>query len=106
MTMSVCATDLSFEANSWDRIGMCNVPGSPLSEVRSSSRSSPASRFGSPSRSRSFVPTFRDVNEGRFWPAMFLSGPWALTSSLSSMITSPSYVTRGFISTLTPTGLY
>ena len=40
---------------------------------RSSSRSRPASRFDSPSRSRSRVCTFREPNDGRFWPAMLMS---------------------------------
>ena len=57
-------------------------PGTPLSDLRSFSRSRPASRFDSPSRSRSRVSTLRVKNDGRFCPATFWSGPLALISSV------------------------
>ncbi|MND00522.1 hypothetical protein D3C83_191720 [compost metagenome] len=66
------------------------MPGNPFSERRSSSRNRPASRFDSPSRRRSFVATLREKNDGRFWPAMLLSCPRALFSSVRSRMMSPS----------------
>ena len=80
--------------------------GKPRNDLRSSSWSRPASRFDSPSRSRSFVWTFRERNDGRACPATFKPLPRALFSISSSRITSSSKVTRGVISTLTPTGRY
>ena len=73
MTMSVCVISVSFDAKRLRRIGRRRSPGMPRSERRSSSRSRPASRFDSPSRSRSRVFTFRDPNDGRFCPAMLMS---------------------------------
>ena len=81
-----------------------SAPGNPRSDRRSSSRNRPASRFDSPSLRRRRVTTLRDPNDGRFCPATFLSCPSVLLSTSRSRMISPSKVTRGVISMLTPTG--
>ena len=90
ITMSVCLMLLSLFENSCLTIGSRITPGNPVSDRRSSSRSSPASRFDSPSRSRSFVCTLREKNDGRFCPAMLVSCPRALFSIVMSRMMSPS----------------
>ena len=58
-----CRTTAASPACAEGRESLC-------SDRRSSSRSSPASRFDSPSRSRSLVVTLRELNAGSAWPAM------------------------------------
>ncbi len=75
----------------------------PRIDRRSSSSSSPASRFDSPSRSRSRVFTRRARNDGSAWSPIVESGPSELLSTRRSRMISFSNVTRGVISTITPT---
>ena len=62
--MSVWAIVWSLLEKSCFRIGTRIAPGTPANAFRSSSLSSPASKFDSPSRNRSLVLTFRDPNDG------------------------------------------
>jgi hypothetical protein len=47
--------------------------------------------------------TLRDVNDGADWPPTSMFWPSALLSTETSSRTSPSYVTVGVMSRMTPT---
>ena len=79
------------------------APGKPVTPDCSLSWRSPASRFDSPSRSRSLVVTSRLPNDGIFTPPMTTSALRVLLMTVKSRRMSPSSVTIGVISTLTPT---
>ncbi len=81
ITMSDWVTSSLVCPNSERRIGMRMMPGNPVRIFRCSSRSRPASSVDSPSRSRSFVPTFRELNDGTSWPATLMLGPSELLST-------------------------
>ena len=81
MTMSDWLISSLVCPNSDRRIGACIMPGNPVRILRCSSRSSPASSVDSPSRSRSFVVTLRELNDGTSWPATLMLGPSALLST-------------------------
>ncbi len=91
ITMSDWFTSSLVEPNSDRRIGTRMTPGNPVRIFRCSSRSSPARSVDSPSRSRSLVVTFRELNDGTLCPATLMSGPSALLSTEKpSRMMSPS----------------
>ena len=88
ITMSVVRTDWSLAEKRRPRIGTFIRPGMPFSVCRSCSRSSPASRFDSPSRSRRRVTTLRVPNVGSDCPATRSDGPSVLFSTSRSRMIS------------------
>ena len=89
--MSVWTTVSSVLANRCLKIGNRRVPGNPRNTRRSCSWSKPASRFDSPSRSRSTVATRRNPNCGaRTPPPKSRSAPRVLFSTVRSKMISPS----------------
>jgi hypothetical protein len=104
MMRSICDFWLLLPENTCFRNGTCMAPGTPWTEFVSSSRSSPASRFDSPSRSRRRVPTARRVNGVvRAGDVLVRALRVALDVEVRRM--SPSSVTRGVMSILIPTSL-
>ena len=88
------------------RNGTWMTPGNPVTPFFSVCCSRPASRFDSPSRSRSRVLTLRCTKDGTVTPPTLTSEPCWLLSSVMSIRMSPSSVTVGVMSMFTPTSLY
>ena len=86
--MSVCCTRASESPKSERSSGTRNIPGKPRNVRRSSSRSSPASRLDSPSRSRNRVSTCLDPKVGKKVPATSMLAPRVLFSTTRSRMIS------------------
>ena len=97
---------MSVAPNRCRSTGSRSRPGRPRSVRRSSRRINPASRFDSPSRSRSRVVTRRVPNVGSDCPATRIGGPKVLFSTSRSSTISCLKVTRGVMLMTTPIGRY